>query len=103
MPGKECPNCGQILTRNEKIRLNNIVRLRQGVPCSNCGIRIRRTGTIYLVYTFALASVASGILHFAYPKWPVLLGCVLVGAAFVISSTLKIEIVPREAAPIRKT
>jgi DNA-directed RNA polymerase subunit RPC12/RpoP len=102
MPGQECPNCRKTLTRPDQIRLGSIVMLRQGVPCPNCGIRIRRTSRIYVVHTFALASIASGILHLIYRQPPTLLGLFFVVAAMVISSTLKIEIAPGEEAPIRR-
>ena len=103
MSGKECPNCGRTLTPPVLCCLNNIFRLRQSVPCSNCGIRIRRTSMIYVAFTSGLASIASGILHLAYPKWPTLLAVILAVSALFLSSRLKIEIAPREAAPIPMT
>ena len=58
---------------------------------------------IYVAFTSGLASIASGILHLAYPKWPILLGLILVVSSLFLSSRLKIEIAPRETAPIPKT
>jgi hypothetical protein len=103
MSGKECPNCGRTLTPPVLSRLNNIFRLRQSAPCSNCGIQIRRTSMIYVAFTSGLASIACGILHVAYPQWPTVLGILLSVSALFLSSRLKIEIAPREAAPIPMT
>ena len=103
MSGKECPNCGRTLTPPVLGRLNNIFRLRQSAPCSNCGIQIRRTSMVYVAFTSVIASIASGILHLAYPQWPTLLAVIFAASALFLSSRLKIEIAPRETAPISKT